>query len=114
MTHGRGQLNVTHALSAHLGLGDLDAALVADDALVAHALVFAAVALPILRGPEDTLAEQAVALGLKGPVVYGFSFGDLAVRPLPDLFRRSKADLYGIKVCKLKQVSSLPSLCALA
>ena len=35
--------------------------------------------------------------------------GDFAVRPLTDLFGGSKADLYGIKVGKLKQFGSLPS-----
>ena len=59
--HGRGQLDMAHALAAHLGLGDFHAALVADHALVAGALVFAAVALPVLGGAEDAFAEQAVA-----------------------------------------------------
>ena len=59
---GDGQLDVAHALAAHLGARHLDAALVADDALVADALVLAAVALPVLGGTEDVLAEEAVLL----------------------------------------------------
>ena len=38
--HGRGQFNVAHALAANLALGDLDAAAVADFALVADLLYF--------------------------------------------------------------------------
>ena len=55
---------MAHALPAHLAAGDLHAAAVTDLALVADALVFAAVALPVLGRPKDALAEQAVPLGL--------------------------------------------------
>jgi hypothetical protein len=79
---GRGQLDVAHALAADLGAGDLDAAAVADLALVADLLILAAVALPVLGRPEDALAEQAVPLRLQGAVVDGFGFLDFAVRPL--------------------------------
>ena len=47
--HGRGQLDMAHALAANLGARDLDAAAVADLALVADLLILAAVALPVLR-----------------------------------------------------------------
>ena len=77
----RGQLDVAHALAADLGQGDLDAALLADDALELHALVLAAQALVVLDRPEDAGAEQAVALGLEGAVVDGLRLLDLAVRP---------------------------------
>src|SRR4029077_4219895 len=50
-------------------------------AAVTDALVLAAVALPVLHGAEDALAEQAVALRLEGPVVDGLGLGDLAPRP---------------------------------
>ena len=66
---GSGELDVAHALAAHLGARDLDAAALADDALEADALVLAAGALPVLGGAEDLLAEQAVLLGLEGAVV---------------------------------------------
>jgi hypothetical protein len=49
----------------------LDAALVADDAAVLHALVLAAQALPVGDGSEDARAEQAIALRLEGAVVDG-------------------------------------------
>src|SRR5205807_13751 len=82
--HGRGQLDVTHALAAHLGPGDLDAAALADDAAEANPLVLAAVALPVLGGTEDLLAEQAVLLRAKGPVVDRLGLLDLTVGPGPD------------------------------
>ena len=59
----------------------LDAALLADDALVLHALVLAAQALVVLDRPEDARAEQAVALGLEGAVVDRLRLLDLAVGP---------------------------------
>ena len=82
---GRGQVDVAHALAAHLLARDLHAAALADDALVADALVLAAVALPVLGGTEDALAEQAVLLGLERAVVDRLRLGDLAERPVADL-----------------------------
>ena len=96
---GRGELDMAHALAADLGARDLDAAAVADLALVADLLILAAVALPVLGGPENALAEQAVALRLQGTVVDGLRLLYLAVGPLADHFRRSDADLDGVKCC---------------
>src|SRR4029079_9451415 len=45
---GRREVDVAHALTAHPGLRDLDAATVADDALVLDAPVLAGDALPVL------------------------------------------------------------------
>ena len=89
---GRGQLDVAHALAAHLGARDLDATALADDALEADALVLAAVALPVLRRTEDLLAEQAVLLGLERAVVDRLRLLDLAVRPRADLVRGGERD----------------------
>jgi hypothetical protein len=60
----RGQFDVAHPLATDAGQGDLNAALLADDALVFHALVLAAQAFVILGRAKDTGAEQAVTLGL--------------------------------------------------
>src|SRR5437870_7798643 len=79
--HRHRELDVTHALAAHLGQGDLHPAAVADDAAVADALVLAAVTLPVLHRAENALAEQPVALRLERPVVDGLGLGDLAPRP---------------------------------
>ncbi len=83
-----GEIDVTHALAADLGLNDFDAALFADHAAMAHPLVLAAVAFVVLGRPENFGAEQPVAFRLEGPVVDGFGLLDLAVRPRADHFRR--------------------------
>ncbi len=77
----RGQLDMAHALAPHPRQRHFDRALLADDALVLHALVLAAQALVVLDRPEDARAEQAVALGLEGAVVDGLRLFDLAVGP---------------------------------
>ena len=62
-------------------------------------LILAAVALPVLSGPENLLAEQTVPLGLEGAVVDGLGLFDLAVRPFTDHLRRSDSDFNGVKRC---------------
>jgi hypothetical protein len=100
-----GQLDVAHALAPDLAAGDLDAALVADDALVADALVLAAVALPVLGRTEDALVEQPVLLRLERPVVDGLGLGDLALRPFPDLVRAGERDADRAEVIDLEHGS---------
>src|SRR6185503_6567457 len=91
--HRARELDVAHALAPHLGERHLDAALLADHATVLEPLVLAADALVVLDRPEDARAEQAVALGLEGPVVDGLVLLDLAVGPRAHLLRRGEADL---------------------
>ena len=95
---GAGQFDVAQTLAAHARQRDFDAALVADDAAVLHALVLAAQALPVLGGTEDAGAEQPVALRLEGPVVDGLRLGDFAVGPAPDFFRRRQRNADGIEI----------------
>src|SRR5690606_22834909 len=90
-----GQLDVAHALAAHLGHRDFDAALLADDAAMLQALVLAAKALVVLDRTEDLGAEQAIALRLERAVVDGFRLADFAERPRADLLGRCDADLDG-------------------
>src|SRR5246127_1683698 len=87
MRDRRGELDVAHALTAHPRQRHLDRTLLADDALVLHALVLAAQALVILDRPEDARAEQPVALGLEGAIVDRLGLFDLAVRPGQNLLR---------------------------
>src|SRR4051812_958982 len=94
----RRQVDVPHALAAHLGTRDLHAAALADDALVADALVLTAVALPVLGGTEDALAEEPVLLGLERPVVDGLRLRHLTARPRADLLRRGESDADGVEV----------------
>jgi hypothetical protein len=58
-----------------------------------HALVLSADALVILHGPEDTGAEETVALRLEGTIVDSLRLLHFAMRPLPDALRRGQADL---------------------
>ncbi len=95
---GRGQVDVRHPLAADLGARHLDAAALADDALVADPLVLAAVALPVLGRTEDALAEQPILLGLQRAVVDRLGLRDLARGPAPDLLRRGEADLDCVEV----------------
>ncbi len=92
MGNRRRQLDMAHALAPHAGQRDLDRALLADDALVLHALVLAAQALVVLDRPEDARAEQAVALGLEGAVVDRLRLFDLAVGPRQNLLRARDRD----------------------
>ena len=92
------EVDVAHALAAHLGARHLDAAALADDALVADPLVLAAVALPVLGRAEDALAEQPVLLGLERAVVDRLGLRYLAGAPAPDLLRGGEPDLDCVEV----------------
>jgi hypothetical protein len=85
VSDGRREVDVPETLAPHLRLDDLDAALLAHDPAVLHALVLAAVALVVLDRPEDLRAEKAVALRLERAVVDGLRLFDFAVRPFPNL-----------------------------
>src|SRR5690606_742634 len=87
MSHRRGKLDMAHALAAHARQGHFHAALLADDALVLHALVLAAKTLVVLDRPEDARTEKAVTLRLAGAVVDRLRLIDLAARPGKDLLR---------------------------
>ena len=102
--HGRGKLDVAHALAAHLGSDDFHAALFADDAAMLHALVLAAVAFVVLHGAEDLGAEQAVPLRLEGTVIDGLRFLHFAVGPCADGFGRSDGNLDGFQVADVGHV----------
>ena len=91
--HRRLELDVTHPLAAHLRPGDLDAAALADDALEAHPLVLAAVALPVAGRSEDLLAEQAVLLRTQRAVVDRLGLLHLTVRPRLDVVGGGQPDL---------------------
>ena len=92
MRHRRGQLDMAHAVAPHLRQRHLDAALLADDAAILHALVLAAQALVILDRAEDAGAEQPVPLRLEGAVVDRLGLLDLAVRPGADALRAGDRD----------------------
>src|SRR4029079_2892504 len=99
------ELDMAHPLPTDLAPGHLDAALVADDALVPDPLVLAAVALPVLRGTEDALVEEAVLLLLERAVVDRLRLRYLALRPLPDLVRAGERDADRVEVIDLEHGS---------
>lgn len=76
------ELNVSHTLAANLALGNLNAATVANNALVADAFVLTAVTLPVLHRSEYLLTEESVTLRLEGSVIYCLGFQNLAMRLL--------------------------------
>ncbi len=108
----RRQFDVAHPLPAYLRAGDLDAALVTDGAGVADPLVLAAVALPVLGGTEDALAEKTAVLRLQRPVVDGLGLGDFSVGPAADAFRRREHDLDGVKVVDVQHAAAVPAITA--
>ena len=95
--HRRRQLNVAHALTAHLIFCNLDAAALANFSFITDTFIFSAVAFPVLCRAKDTLAKQAVALRLQGAVVDCFRLFDLTVGPFADLFGRCQTDFDGFK-----------------
>ena len=101
MRDRRGELDMAHALAPDLGERHLDAALLADDALVLHALVLAAQALVILHRAEDARAEQPVALRLEGAIVDRLGLLDLPIRPGQNLLRTRNADADLVEVLLL-------------
>src|SRR5262249_4956072 len=94
---GRSELDMAHAVAPYFLHGHFDAAFLADDALVLHALVLAAQALIVLHRPENARAEQSVALRLEGAIVDGLRLFNFAVRPPQDLIRARKRNANPVK-----------------
>src|SRR5690606_1526982 len=82
-----GQLDMAHALAANARQRDFDAALLADDALVLHALILAAQALIVLYRTKDPRPEQSITLGLERTAVYRLRLLGPADGPRPDHIR---------------------------
>ena len=94
----RSQVDVAHALAAHLGLRHFHAAFFADHAAMLEAFVLAAQALVVFDRAKNLGTEQTVTLGLEGPIVDGFGFFDFAIRPGTDFLWRGQADFDGIEM----------------
>ena len=101
-----GQLDVAHALTTHLGLGDLNAATLTDDALVADALVLTTSTLPVTGRSENALAEQAVLFRLQRAVVNGLGLFNLALRPATDIVSSGQTDAELVEEIYVKHVMS--------
>src|ERR1700674_5170599 len=89
----RSERNMPHALAPHPRQGHLNAAFLADDALIFHPLVFAAQALVVLDRSKNARAEQAVALRLERAIIDRLGLLDLAERPGQNLLRARDRDL---------------------
>jgi len=97
MRNRRSQLDMAHAFTAHLGDRNFNAAFFTDDALILHALIFAAQALIVLYRTKDAGAEQAVTLWLERTIVDGFRLFDFTKRPAADFLRRRDPNLDLVK-----------------
>ena len=97
MGNWHSKLDVSHALAANATQGHLDAAAVADNALVLDALVFSTGAFPVPCGSEDALAEKAALFRFEGTVVDRLGVFHLTLGPRPDDFRRGHGDGYLVK-----------------
>ena len=95
---GARELDVTHALAAHLGLRHFNAALLAHHAAMLQTLVLAAQALVVFHGSEDLGAEQAVTFRLERAVVDGLRLLHFAIGPGTDHVRRGQTDLDRVEV----------------
>src|SRR5690554_1504262 len=96
-----GQLDVTHALTAHTGQSDFNAALLTNDTTVLEALVLATQALVVLDRAEDLGTEKTVTFRFEGTVVNGLRLFYFAKRPGANHVGRRQPDTDGIKFLAL-------------
>jgi hypothetical protein len=85
------------SFTPHLGLDNLNTALLTDHTTVLHALVLSTIALVILNRPKDLGTEKAIPLRLECPVIDGLRFFYLSMGPIPDLSRRGERNPYSIE-----------------
>ena len=81
MAHGSGKLDMPHSLASNLRVRDFDTAFLAGNAAISRLFIFAAVALPVFRRPENSLAEKAVHFRLEGAIINGLRLFNLAAGP---------------------------------
>jgi len=72
------QIDMSYTLSSYFFLGNFYPASVADDTAIADTLVLTTVALEVLDGTEDALAEEPITLRLVGTVVDGLGLQHFA------------------------------------
>ena len=73
------EFDMSHTLTTHFFLGDFHAATVTNDAFVADAFVFAAMAFPVAGRSENLLAEESVAFGLICSIVDSLRLGNFTI-----------------------------------
>ena len=84
MSHRNLEVDMAATLAAHLLLGHLYTATVANGTLIADALVFTAITFIVLDGAKDFLTKEAIALRLVSTIVDGLRLGDFAPGVLKD------------------------------
>ena len=90
-----------HALAPDFGLGNFHTAFFTNNTTVLETLIFSAETFIVLYGPEYLGAEKSVTLRLEGPVVDGFRFFYLAIRPRSNHVRRRQPDMDSVKILDL-------------
>jgi len=103
MADRHGQFDMAHALAAHAGERDLDAAAIADDAAMLDALEFAARTFPVFDRAENTFAEQAAFFRLERTIINCLRVLYLAFAPGADGIRGRNSDSYIIYLVNLVQ-----------
>src|SRR3984893_13618952 len=98
----RGERNMPHAFAPHQRQGHLNAAFLADDALVFHPLIFATQALVVLDRTEDPGAEKSIAFRFEGTVIDCLRLFDLAEGPGQNLLRARDRNLDLIESLRLR------------
>ena len=104
--HGSSKLNVAHAFTTNLGLGDLNSTALTNDALVADTLVLTTLALPVTGRAEDTLTEKAVLFWLQGAVVNGLRLLNLALRPTANVVGGGQSNTKLVEEIYVEHVTS--------
>src|SRR5690606_1295651 len=104
MRNRAGQFDVAHAFATHLGDGDFNTTLFADDAAVLQARVLDAKTFVVLDRTEELGAGRAVALGRGRTVGDRLRLAYVTEGPRTDLFRRGDAHANGIELCVLRDL----------
>lgn len=97
---------MAHALTTNLGLRDLNATTLTNNALVADTLVLTALALPVTGRAKDTLTEKAVLFWLQGAVVDGLRLLNLALRPTANVVGGGQSNTKLVEEIYVEHVTS--------
>ena len=92
MSNWHNQIDVTHALTSYLLLGNFYTATVTNNSFVTNSLVLTAMTLPVFNWSENTLAEQPAHFRLVGSVVDGFRLCYFTMGAFQNRFWRGQAD----------------------
>ena len=89
---------MAEAFTTNLARNNLDAAFLADDTTMLHALVLAAVTLVILGRSENLGAKKSVTFRFESTVVDRFRLLDFSERTFPYFIRGCDGEPDGVKI----------------